>query len=52
MIRLVVAKLAELTDEQKNAADLDGDGKITAIDANILRKYILGIIPEIPVAAG
>lgn len=52
MIRLVVAKLAELTDEQKNAADLDGDGKITAIDANILRKYILGIITEIPVAAG
>ncbi|MBE6900434.1 MAG: hypothetical protein E7479_07225 [Ruminococcaceae bacterium] len=50
MIRLAVAKLRALTEEQKTAADLDGDGKITAIDANILRKYILGIIPEIPVA--
>ncbi len=48
-IRLVVAKLRKPTEQQILLGDVDLDGKITAIDANIIRKYILGNITEIPV---
>ena len=47
--RLVAAKLVEPTAKQIEMGDVDLDGKITAIDANIIRKYVIGIIKEIPV---
>lgn len=47
--RLIAAKLLIPTEQQIAVGDVDSDGKITAIDANIIRKYILGIIKEIPV---
>ncbi len=47
--RLVIAKLRKPTEQQILLGDVDLDGEITAIDANIIRKYILGIITEIPV---
>ncbi len=47
--RLVAAKLAEPTAEQLAFCDVDLDGKITAIDANLIRKYALGIIKELPI---
>ncbi len=46
---LIAAKLLVPTEQQTALGDVDSDGKITAIDANIIRKYILGIIKEIPV---
>ena len=48
-IRLIAARLITPTEEQYRFCDVDGDGKITAIDANILRKYIIGMITELPV---
>lgn len=30
----------------ESAADLNGDGRITAIDLTMLRKYIAGLITE------
>ena len=47
--RLVAAKLIKPTEEQLSVGDVDLDGKITAIDANIIRKYTVGIITELPV---
>ncbi|MBE6900268.1 MAG: hypothetical protein E7479_06335 [Ruminococcaceae bacterium] len=47
--RLVSAKLVVPTEEQLLLCDVDLDGRITAIDANIIRKYALGIIKELPV---
>ena len=32
-----------------SVGDVDGDGKITAIDANLIRKYIAKIIDELPI---
>ena len=49
-IRLIVAKLVEPTAKQIEMGDVDLDGKITAIDANIIRKYAIGIIKELPIA--
>ena len=46
--RLSAAKLLTLSEEQIAAGDVDSDGKITAIDANIIRKYILKIIEKFP----
>ena len=48
--RLVAAKLVVPTEEQLSFCDVDSDGKITAIDANIIRKYVAGIIKELPVS--
>ena len=48
--RLAAAKLLSPTEEQIALGDVDSDGKITAIDANIIRKYILGIIKSLPVS--
>ncbi len=47
--RLVAAKLVVPTEEQLAFCDVDSDGKITAIDANLIRKYAVGIIKELPV---
>lgn len=46
--RLSAAKLMILSEEQIAAGDVDFDGKITAIDANIIRKYITKIIEKFP----
>ena len=46
--RLVAAKLREPTEQQIFLGDVDLDGRITAIDANIIRKYAVGIIRELP----
>ncbi|MBE6899380.1 MAG: hypothetical protein E7479_01765 [Ruminococcaceae bacterium] len=47
--RLIVAKLLVPTEEQLLAGDVDSDGKISAIDANIIRKFAAGIIDSLPV---
>ena len=47
--RLIAAKLIAPTNQQKDLGDVDGDGKITAIDANIIRKYLAHIIGSIPI---
>ena len=47
--RLISAKLLFPTEEQIALGDVDLDGKITAIDANIIRKYLAGIIESLPV---
>ena len=46
--RLIAAKLTEPTNQQISLGDVDGDGKITAIDANIIRKYLAHMIDSIP----
>ncbi len=47
--RLIAAKLVKPTEQQTDLGDVDGDGKITAIDANIIRKYLAHIIESIPI---
>jgi len=47
--RLVAAKLVEPTPEQLALCDVDRDGKITAIDANLIRKFAAGIIKSLPI---
>ena len=47
--RLIAAKLTEPTNQQISLGDVDGDGKITAIDANIIRKYLAHMIDSIPI---
>lgn len=47
--RLVAAKLVVPTEEELSLGDVDGDGKITAIDANLIRKFAAGIIDNFPV---
>ena len=47
--RLVAAKLIETTEEQIALGDVDGDGKITAIDANIIRKFVIKMIDKFPI---
>ena len=47
--RLVAAKLVKPTEEQLAFCDVDSDGKITAIDANLIRKFAIGIIDELPI---
>ena len=46
--RLTAAKLITLSEEQIAAGDVDSDGKITVIDANLIRKYIVKIIEKFP----
>lgn len=48
--RLAAAKLITPTDEQIELGDVDGDGRITAIDANYIRRYAVGIIADLPVS--
>jgi len=47
--RLVAAKLIKPTKEQLLGGDVDHDGRITAIDANIIRKFAAGIIEKLPI---
>ena len=47
--RLISAKLLDADKIQKLSGDVDGDKKITAIDANIIRKRAVGIIDSLPV---
>ncbi len=46
--RLAAAKLIKLSEQQITLGDVDSDGKITAIDANIIRKYIVKEIKKLP----
>lgn len=46
--RLIAAKLVTPTEQQLSIGDVDADGKINAIDANIIRKYVLRIISSLP----
>lgn len=48
MARLIAAKLVVPTEDQKLAGDVDGDGRITASDANYIRRYVVGIISGFP----
>lgn len=49
LARLIAAKLVVPTEMESSFGDVDGDGKITAIDANIIRKFAVGIIDKFPV---
>ena len=46
--RLIAAKIEKASDAQKYSGDVDGDGKITAIDANYIRRYSVNMISEFP----
>lgn len=46
--RLIAAKLIVPTEQQKTLGDVDGDGKITAVDANYIRRFAVGIIDSFP----
>ncbi len=48
-VRLAAAKLIVPTDRQFYAGDVDGDDRITAIDANLIRKFIINLIERFPV---
>lgn len=43
--------LLELTEMQRLAADVSGDGMVTSLDASLLARYVVGILAELPVAA-
>ena len=45
--RLAAAKLVVLSEEQVALGDVDGDGRITAVDANIIRRYIAKLIEKL-----
>ncbi len=47
--RLIAAKLMIPTQQQIYFGDVDGDGKVTAIDANYIRKFAAKIIDKFPV---
>ncbi|MBQ6876874.1 MAG: DUF4886 domain-containing protein [Oscillospiraceae bacterium] len=47
--RLIAAKLIKPTEQQILVGDVDGDGKITAVDANYIRKFVAYIIDKFPV---
>ena len=48
--RLIAAKLLSPTEEQIALGDVDSDGRITAADANIIRKFVIGIIETLPIS--
>ena len=48
-VRLSSAKLITISETQKLSADVNGDGKINAIDANLIRKFCANIIDKFPV---
>lgn len=47
--RLITGKLITPTEEQTKRGDVDGCGKITLIDVNIIHKYIEGVFDVFPV---
>ncbi|MBQ3531016.1 MAG: leucine-rich repeat protein [Oscillospiraceae bacterium] len=49
LARLIAAKLVVSNEAQLSLGDVDGDGKISAIDANIIRKFILKNIIKFPI---
>ena len=49
LARLIAAKLVVPTEMESSFGDVDGDGKVTAIDANLIRKFAVGIINTFPV---
>ena len=46
MARKASAKLIELDEAQKLAADVNGDGKVTVMDVNLIRKYAAKLIDK------
>lgn len=49
LARLIAAKLVVPTEMESSFGDVDGDGKVTAIDANLIRKFCANIITKFPV---
>jgi len=49
LARLIAAKLIAPEETQLVVGDVDLDGRITAIDANLIRKYCAYIIEELPI---
>ena len=49
MLRLVLLGLKPRTEINEQAADVDGNGKVDAIDFAYMRQYLLGIIKNFPV---
>ena len=49
LTRLIAAKLIDVSDFEGYAADVDGNGRINVIDANLIRKFALNMISEFPV---
>lgn len=49
LIKVFAGKNAVPTEKEFTASDVDGDGKITVVDANLVRKYISGELDEFPV---
>ena len=47
--RLVAAKLVVPTEEEFSLGDVDGNGRINVIDANLIRKFCANIITKFPV---
>ena len=41
--------MAELTDEQKLAADVNGDGVVDILDSALIQKYAAGKIDKFPI---
>ena len=46
-LRLAAAKLVFPSEQQTEIGDIDGDGRITAVDANMLRHYIAKLADEL-----
>ena len=49
LARLAAAKLVVPTEEEFSFGDVDGNGRINAIDANLIRKFCANIITKFPV---
>jgi len=49
IILKAVAKLGDLTEDQKKVADVNGDGIVDSTDALIILKRAANLIPELPV---
>ena len=49
LARLAAAKLVVPTEEEFSLGDVDGNGRINAIDANLIRKFCANIITKFPV---
>ncbi|MBQ3531127.1 MAG: leucine-rich repeat protein [Oscillospiraceae bacterium] len=52
LTRLLVAKLIPFSGKQEYSSDVNGDGKTTIIDANIIRKFAVNIITVFPCEDG
>jgi hypothetical protein len=51
LIAMATIGMASLTAEQRIAADVDGDGEVTVVDARLVMKYVHGLI-DLPFPSG